>query len=153
MNDINNEVEYLKELSKLLSVTTCDEMHDYVLNKSDYYFVDPDGPLNGEEPIRVYCDLAEDYGFIRISNDSEEKIEVTHCNYPGCYARPIVYDASMEQIKTLIELSDSCSQPIRYDCFASPLQDEGMHYGYWMDKNGEYQIYFTGSNYGTYACN
>ena len=51
-------------------------MHDYGFNKSDYYFVDPDGPLNGKEPIRVYCDFAEDYGFTRISHDSEEKIEV-----------------------------------------------------------------------------
>merc|ERR1711994_376267 len=89
MKDVNDEVEYLKELSKLLSVRTCDEMHDYGLNKSDYYFIDPDGPLNGEAPIRVYCDFTEGYGFTRISHDSEEKIEVTHCNDPGCYARPI----------------------------------------------------------------
>ena len=152
MNDINDEVEYLKELSKLLSVRTCEEMHDYGVNKSDYYLVDPDGPLNGEEPIRVYCDFTEDYGFTRISHDTEQKIEVAHCNDPGCYARPIVYDASMEQIKTLIELSDSCSQPIRYDCFASSLQDEGINYGYWLDKNGEDQIYFIGSNYDTHVC-
>ena len=152
MNDINDEVKYLKELSKMLSVRTCDEMHDYGLNKSDYYFVDPDGPLNGEEPIRVYCDFAEDYGFTSVSHDSEQKIEVTHCNDPGCYARQIVYDASMEQIKTLIELSDSCRQTIRYDCFLSPLQDEGVNYGYWVDKNGDDQIYFIGSNYDNHVC-
>ena len=152
MNDINDEVEYLRELSKLLSVRTCEEMHDYGVNKSDYYLVDPDGPLNGEEPIRVYCDFTEDYGFTRISHDTEQKIEVAHCNDPGCYARPIVYDSSMEQIKTLIELSNSCSQPIRYDCFASSLQTEGVNYGYWIDKNGEDQIYWTGANYGNHVC-
>ena len=76
MNDINDEVEYLRELSKLLSVRTCEEMHDYGVNKSDYYLVDPDGPLNGEEPIRVYCDFTKDYGFTRISHNSEEKMEV-----------------------------------------------------------------------------
>ena len=136
----------------MLSVRTCDEMHMFGVNKSDFYFMDPDGPLIGEEPIRVYCDFTEDYGFTRISHDSEQKIEVAHCNDPGCYARPIVYDSSMEQIKTLIELSDSCSQPIRYDCFASSLQDEGINYGYWLDKNGEDQVYFTGSNYGNHVC-
>merc|ERR1712141_863609 len=66
--------------------------------------------------------------------------------------RPIVYDSSMEQIKTLIELSDSCSQSIRYDCFASSLQTEGVNYGYWIDKNGEDQIYWTGANYGNHVC-
>ena len=152
MNDINEEVEYLKELSKLLSVRTCDEMHDYGLNKSDYYLVDPDGPLNGEEPIRVYCDFAEDYGFTRISHDSEESIEVAHCHGPGCYARPIIYNSSIEQIKTLIELSESCSQSIRYDCFASALEDGGVNYGYWVDRNGQDQIYWTGANYGNHVC-
>ena len=67
LEDVNDEVDHLKELSKLLSVRTCDEMHDYGVNKSDYYFVDPDGPLNGKEPIWVYCDFTEDFGFSQIS--------------------------------------------------------------------------------------
>ena len=121
LEDVNDEVEYFKELSKLLSVRTCDEMHDYGVNKSDYYFVDPDGPLNGKEPIWVYCDFTEDFGFTQISHNSEDIIEVTHCPDPGCYSRPIVYDSSMEQIKTLIELSETCNQCIRYDCYLSPL--------------------------------
>ena len=102
--------------------------------------------------IRVYCDFTEDYGLTQISHNSEEKIEVSHCDDPGCYSRPIIYDSSFDQIKALIELSESCSQLMRYDCFASPLVDEGINYGYWMDKNGETQIYWTGSNYGQHVC-
>ena len=152
LDDINDEVDHLKELTKMLSVRTCDEMHMYGVNKSNYYFIDPDGALNGEEPIRVYCDFTEDYGLTQISHNSEERIEVAHCNDPGCYSRPIIYDSSFDQIKALIELSESCSQLIRYDCFASPLVDEGINYGYWMDKNGKTQIYWTGSNYGQHVC-
>lgn len=150
IKDINAEVEHLKELSKLLSVRTCDEMYDYGLTKSDYYFIDPDGPLNGEEPIHVYCDFTE--GLTQISHDSEDNIEVTHCPDPGCYSRPIIYNSSMEQIKTLIELSESCKQLIRYDCYVSALEDEGIDFGYWVDRNGQSQIYFTGENYGNHVC-
>ena len=127
-------------------------MHDFGLNKSDYYFIDPDGPLNGEEPIRVYCDFTEDYGFTKIPHDSENRIEVTHCKEPGCYSRPIVYDSSMEQMKNLIELSESCSQFIRYDCYLSPLKDDGVNLASWVDQNGQDQIYWSGSNYGNHVC-
>ena len=152
MKDINAEVEHLKELSKLLSVRTCDEMHDYGVNKSDYYYIDPDGPLNGNKPIRVYCNFAEDFGFTKISHDSEHKIEITHCKDAGCYSRPIIYDSSLEQIKSLIELSDSCNQLIRYDCYLSPLEDQGIDLGYWIDRNGQNQIYWSGSNHGNHVC-
>ena len=153
LEDVNEDIEHLKELSKLLSVRTCDEMQDYGLNKSDYYFVDPDGPLNGEKPIRVYCDFAEYYGFTtKIPHDSEGKIEVTHCHDPGCYSRPIVYDSSIEQIKNLMELSEYCNQLIRYDCYLSPLEEDGVNFGSWVDPNGQDQIYWSGSNYGNHVC-
>ena len=151
LEDVNDEVDHLKELSKLLSVRTCDEMHDYGVNKSDYYFVDPDGPF-GKEPIWVYCDFTEDFGFTQISHNSEDIIEVTHCPDPGCYSRPIVYDSSMEQIKTLIELSETCNQCIRYDCYLSPLEDQWVTFGYWVDRNGQNQIYWSGENYGHHIC-
>ena len=152
LEDVNDEVDHLKELSKLLSVRTCDEMHDYGVNKSDYYFVDPDGPLNGKEPIWVYCEFTEDFGFTQISHNSEDIIEVAHCPDPGCYSRPIVYDSPMDQIKTLIELSETCNQCIRYDCYLSPLEDQWVTFGYWVDRNGKNQIYWSGENYGDHVC-
>ena len=52
---IKDELDHLKELSKVNAVRTCQELLDFGVRKSDYYFVDPDGPMIGEEPIRVYC--------------------------------------------------------------------------------------------------
>ena len=150
--DINDELTYLKELSKLNVVRTCEEMADYGVNQSNFYLVDPDGPLLGEEPIRVYCDFSEGSVSTIISHDSEVKIEVGHCTDPGCYSRQITYDAPMEQIQSLIELSNTCSQEITYNCFLSPLQDEGVNYGFWKDKNGEDQIYWTDSHFGEHVC-
>ena len=54
LDDINAEVDHLNELSKLLSVRTCNEMQKFGVNKSDYYIIDPDGPLNGKEPKSIF---------------------------------------------------------------------------------------------------
>ena len=150
--DINDELSYLKELSKLNVVRTCEEMADYGVNQSNFYLVDPDGPLLGEEPIRVYCDFSEGSVSTIISHDSEVKIEVGHCTDPGCYSRQITYDAPKEQIQSLIELSNTCNQQIKYDCFLSPLQIEGIDFGFWRDKNGDDQIYWTDSHFGEHVC-
>ena len=157
MEDENDEIERLKEkmedeVESGISFRTCDEMYDSGYNESDYYLIDPDGFGNGEAAIRVYCDFTDDYGVTNIPHDSEEMIEVTHCKDPGCYSRPIIYDSPMEQIKNLIELSESCKQLIRYDCYLSPLETDGVTFGWWVDQNGEDQIYWTGSYYGNHVC-
>ena len=36
-----------------------------------------------------------------------------HCADPGCYSRPINYNASFNQIKSLVELSAECHQSIK----------------------------------------
>ena len=150
--DINDELQYLKELSKLNVVRTCEEMHQYGVNKSDHYLIDPDGPLTGKEPIRVFCNFTEDLVTTMVSHDSEQKIEVSHCADPGCYSRKINYDAPLEQIEALIDLSELCTQQIRYDCFLSALQEGGINFGFWQDKSGESQYYWTGSHYGQHTC-
>ena len=150
--DINADVEYLKEISKLNTVRTCEEMHEYGINQSNYYLIDPDGPLMGKEPIRVYCEFTENAVATLISHDAEQKIEVAHCSDPGCYSRKITYDVPMEQIQSLIDLSETCNQPIRYDCFLSPLQEQDVNLAFWLDKNEDVQYYWTGSHHGQHVC-
>ena len=135
--DVNDELQYLKELSKLKVVRTCQEMYEFGIRTSNYYFIDPDGPLVGKEPIQVYCEFSNDNVATKISHNSEDNIKVGHCEDPGCYSREITYDAPMEQIQSLIELSKSCSQEIRYDCFLAPLLDGGVNFASWIDRNGE----------------
>ena len=43
----------------------------------------------------------------------------------------------MDQIQSLIQLSDSCSQSLVYGCFLAPLQEEGVDLGFWADKEGK----------------
>ena len=152
IKDINNELDYLKELSKLAVVRTCDEMALYGIDKSGFYLVDPDGPLMGGKPITVYCEFIDGLSSTKISHDSEEKTRIQHCDGPGCYSRNITYDNPMTQIISLIEHSDTCSQELKYECYFAPLQYQGVDLGYWLDKNGDKQIYWTGANYGRHFC-
>ena len=119
--DIDDELDYLKELSKLAVVRTCDEMAVYGINKSGFYVVDPDGPLIGEKPITVYCEFIDGLASTKMSHDSEERTQVQHCEDPGCYSKKITYDAPLTQIQSLINLSDTCSQEIKYECYEAPL--------------------------------
>ena len=70
---------------------------------------------------------------------------------PGCYQKNITYingltqeGVSIYQIVSLIELAAYCEQEIRYDCTLAPLTDEGVNYGFWEDRQGEANIYYTG---------
>ena len=149
---IEDDIKYLMELSKFNIGRTCEEMARYGVDKSAYYLVDPDG-LGGEEPIRVYCQFGQSgVASTLISHKSEGETQVINCEDPGCYARKIEYNAPMKQIESLIELSESCQQDIVYKCFMSALQKQGIDYGFWLDRNGDSQVYWTGSHHGQHVC-
>ena len=51
------------------------------------------------------------------------------------------YCVQMEQIVSLIGISRSCFQYLRYDCFDSIL---GRYHRYWADRFGNWKTYFPG---------
>ena len=52
-------------------------------------------------------------GSTSILHDSESPTEVGHCADPGCYSRPIRYNATAKQMNALTELSIECHQSIQ----------------------------------------
>ena len=149
---IDDDIKYLMELSKLNVVRTCEEMAMYGVDKTGFFMLDPDG-LGGEVPIRVYCQFGQSgVAFTTISHNSEGHIQVANCKDPGCYSRKVEYNAPMKQIESLIQWSESCTQDIVYECFMSGLQIQGIDYGFWLDRNGDSQIYWTGSHHGQHVC-
>ena len=44
------------------------------------------------------------------------------------------------------------NQEIKYECFLSALQEQGVDFGFWLDRYGDNQIYWTGANYGKHVC-
>jgi len=158
---IEERVSKLEQLAKTGTLRTCSEYAKYGLALDDVYTIDPDGPLMGHEPFKVFCNFTE--GSTSVYHNTEEKTEVEHCHDPGCYNKSITYidgemtnerkEIAMEQIVSLIQLSDRCEQSFQYDCLLAPLR--GLHdvdLAYWEDRNNEINNYFTGSNYGNHMC-
>ncbi|XP_045033516.1 uncharacterized protein LOC116928447 [Daphnia magna] len=117
---------------------------------SGLYWIDPDGPAFGEEPIRVYCNM--NTGWTEVLHDSESPMNSGHCTSPGCYSRTIHYNATLRQMAALAELSSECSQSIKYDCVSSPLERNGISYAWWNDRNGNPQYFWSGSNSRVHVC-
>ena len=71
---------------------------------------------------------------------------------PGCYNKTILYtdgpggqQIPSSQIKALVDLSDICTQDFFYQCTLAPLQSNDVDFSFWEDRDGEKNIYFTGS--------
>ncbi|XP_046643658.1 uncharacterized protein LOC124328873 isoform X2 [Daphnia pulicaria] len=130
---------------------TCLEIHetDPSLN-SGMYWIDPDGIGVGDGAIYVYCDMTS--GSTSIPHDSESPMDVGHCADPGCYSRPINYNATARQMTALAELSYECHQSIRYDCNFAPFEHSGIAYGWWNDKDGNAKYFWSGDNTNIHTC-
>ncbi|XP_072032975.1 uncharacterized protein [Amphiura filiformis] len=85
---------------------------------SGTYEIDPDGPNNGVEPFTVQCDMNS--GVTMIGHDSEGDVETPPgFETPGSYIKEIVYQASIPQITSLIDVSTHCEQYIKYECYGA----------------------------------
>jgi len=156
-DDLEDRVAKLEDLAKIGTLRSCYEYSQYGLKTSGPYMIDPDGGLIGQEPFQVYCNFKT--GATEVMHDTEVLTDVEHCHDPGCYQRNITYingltqeGVSMYQIVSLIELAAYCEQEIRYDCTLAPLTAEDVDYAFWEDRQGETNVYYTGSNYGTHVC-
>ena len=96
--------------------------------------MDPDGELIGLPPIEAYCDM--DKNTTEITHNFEKEVNVDHCSTVGCALYVLKYNAPLQQILSLIELSAVCIQDFNYNCFLAPLQDEGINHAWWLDRNG-----------------
>ena len=84
-NNTEDRLDYLEEMSKMSVKRSCQEMAAYGIKKDDFYFVDPDGPLVGSEPIRVFCDFSSsERAVTSVMHDSEGRMEVDkRCDEAG----------------------------------------------------------------------
>jgi hypothetical protein len=131
---IEERLQYVEQISRTKILRTCHEMFLHGIEKNGLYLIDPDGELIGQPPIEVYCDF--ELGTTEMIHDSEEMLKVDHCETVGCFQHDIDYGVPMSQIQALIQLSNSCIQPIEFGCFLAALEIEGTQLGSWIDKNG-----------------
>ena len=75
----------------------------------------------GYSPVNAFCKLPE--GITQIGQ--ETKFEVEHCKTQGCYHYNTTEpDYPIDQIKTIINDSLSCSQSIKVDCVSATIMDK-----------------------------
>ena len=62
--DLEARVSKLEELIKIGTLRSCSEYSEYGLKTDGFYNIDPDGPLLGAAPIRVFCNFTSGYNVI-----------------------------------------------------------------------------------------
>ena len=150
-DNLEQRVEKLEQLSKYKTLRTCQEYADRGLTKSGIYEIDPDGDGIGFAPITVHCNFATNE--TQIFHDKEDMIKIEKCSTgPGCSVYDFNYDAPMEQIQALIDLSQHCYQDLAFGCYLAPLRFDDVDLGFWTDKSGIDRYFFHGDNIGNHVC-
>ena len=81
-------------------------------------FLDPDGKVIGENPVKVTCELPEGNTIIGTSNE----IAVENCDSLRCFDYDIDYNILKRQLMVIKNASSSCSQTIQFACFSAPTK-------------------------------
>ena len=116
---LDERVSFLELMSKMLtSAESCNELARNGIETSAYYHLDFDGKGVGKPPVKAMCKFPE----IVTKVGGIEPVEVVNCQGVGCFEYTVPYEASMEQMVSLLQTSSTCTQEIRFDCFSSPLQ-------------------------------
>ncbi|CAG0903155.1 unnamed protein product [Darwinula stevensoni] len=145
-NTVEDRLQYLEAVTRQIVPPTCETLAKLGVSRSGTYLVDPDGVLRGDPPIKVFCEM--ETATTNVLHDSMESTEIDHCPDPGCYSRRITYDASIKQVHALIELSKSCEQQIRYNCYPTAQTTGDTNYAWWVDRHGDPQYYWNGPREG-----
>eukprot|EP00062_Callorhinchus_milii_P019503 gi/632974159/ref/XP_007903517.1/ PREDICTED: uncharacterized threonine-rich GPI-anchored glycoprotein PJ4664.02-like [Callorhinchus milii] len=105
--------------------------------ESGLFIVDPDGTEGGVDAFPVECDMVSDptTGISIIGHDSEKRMRVTPCEEAGCYSHTINYNqTSLDQLKVLIEASESCEQYVSVEC--RHIRFLKQRWGWWVSRDG-----------------
>ncbi|XP_038044067.1 neurexin-4-like [Patiria miniata] len=135
--------------------TTCSiSQHSSMCEFAGTHTIDPDGsgPL---PPVEVECERQDDVVFTVIHHDAETTEDVPPGSLePGSYSRDVVYQASNDQVKALLDMSEYCEQHIKYECNKAKLLNSpnGEPYGWWVNRNGQKMNYWGGAAPGTGKC-
>jgi len=147
---IEERLEHVEELSKITSLRSCAEYAEYGMTQSGIFTIDPDGNLVGMPAFDVYCNFST--GSTEILHDKEFPVDIAPCEEDFCYHLNVSYSAPMDQIKTLMDLSETCFQEISFSCFLSALSIGDDPVGLWINRHNEAETYFTGSHHGQHIC-
>ncbi|XP_077981230.1 scavenger receptor cysteine-rich domain-containing protein DMBT1-like isoform X2 [Glandiceps talaboti] len=134
--------------------TSCSELRQAGYESSGDYVIDPDGPNNGVEPFRVYCNMTDSDGFTVLQHDKESRGHVNGFEAGLSFSVDVVYDnnISLAQVAALIERSTECGQYLKYECHGSLINSGATKYAAWSDRNGNQMANWAGAPVGQHIC-
>ena len=147
---VEERLDHLEEIEKISALRSCHELQEYGIKTSGVYTIDPDGPRSGYAPFAVVCNFEQ--GFTEVRHNYEYPVEIEHCNTPRCFEMVLDYSVPAAQLETLIDISEACTQSLSYTCFLAPLSVNENAVGVWVNRQGEEEEYWTGSNSGVHVC-
>ncbi|RDD42651.1 Fibrillin-1 [Trichoplax sp. H2] len=106
--------------------------------------IDPDG-IGDLKPFYARCD-----GFTTViqHNIPAAGVPLHRLNRPDAHKSPVEYQhADLDQLKQLIDVSQSCIQEVKYQCRHARLTDNsGNLMSYWVSRQGVNMNYWGGSD-------
>jgi hypothetical protein len=123
---------------------SCQQLRDRGKSKSGEFMIQPSPDV---EPFIVDCVFESSTGTTKIKHSHSQKLGYTSrpdssngCYHPGCFVDEITYEASINQIEALVEISTDCYQTIRHNCSVNALTD----FSWWTGRDNRDHFYWHG---------
>ncbi|XP_014677786.1 PREDICTED: contactin-associated protein-like 2 [Priapulus caudatus] len=137
---------------------SCAEIKESGFSHQDgTYWIDPDGE-GGILPFSVTCKLSQPgSGVTIVTHNADKCLHVKGYEDPGSYRHDVIYEgATIEQLTALTQVSTTCDQYMRYECFGSVIYSNRarLRYAWWQSRDNERQFDWGGApwNSGECAC-
>ncbi len=114
---------------------TCQEIYDRGEMASGIYSIDPKG---SGRPFNVQCNMVDGAVQTVVGHDSESEQRNNGNKAAGSYELIPTYNADMDQMAALADVSTSCQQFIKLRCKSAVLfAKKGVDYGWWVSRSGD----------------
>ncbi|XP_071489782.1 uncharacterized protein [Diadema antillarum] len=138
----------------LLALSSCHAYSYLGLKKSGLYVIDPDGASGVLKPFLAQCDFSHNGGggYTIVHHNKEARGEVKMMEDAGTFQVSVAYNhLSMDQMRGIIEMAESCEQRFEYQCYSSVLNKGDEPIGLWISHDGSH-MYNWGRADGARGC-
>ncbi|GCB69041.1 hypothetical protein scyTo_0010492, partial [Scyliorhinus torazame] len=129
------------------------EAYKHKGNTSGFFSIDADGsgPVG---PLLVYCNMTEDKTWTVIQHNNTDLTKVRGSTAERPHLVQFNYNASMEQLRAMINSMDYCEQKVTYHCKRSRLLNtpDAVPFTWWIGRTNDKQAYWGGSSPGVQKC-
>ena len=101
------------------------------------YPIDPLRKVGKESNFKVFCDFQHGQSMVKHDHD-ENTTEIETCSGANCFSLQLNYNLEQENIRRLVEVSESCYQDITFNCHFAKL----TNFASFTSWNDQYHVHF-----------